>query len=133
VVFHFSKGSLRKTTPEAVEKVIEQTLSEHGSTGSVETAKTSRAVTAPLERKTGNGSSEAPPPPSAAAPAPAPDDDTSMDEVVVGQTPEQVVAILGPPLAIADLHEKIVYKYRNFKVFFVNGKVSEVRPFRSNE
>jgi len=44
---------------------------------------------------------------------------------------EQVTAILGQPTSIADLHTKIVYFYPNLRVFFVDGKVSEVHRIGS--
>jgi hypothetical protein len=52
-------------------------------------------------------------------------------QVTKGQTMEQVTAILGQPSSIADLHTKIVYFYPNLRVFFVDGKVSEVHRIGS--
>jgi len=45
-----------------------------------------------------------------------------------GQTVEQVIKILGQPLTIADLgSKKAIYIYKDFKVTFKNGKVTEAQ------
>ena len=43
-----------------------------------------------------------------------------------GQTPDQVVAILGKPDEIVELGSKLIYSYRNLKVVFVSGKLSDI-------
>ena len=63
---------------------------------------------------------EAPPPP-ADAPAAAP------PTVELGQTPDQVVAILGQPQKKAKVGTKEIYYYKDLKVTFVNGKVKDVQ------
>ncbi len=66
----------------------------------------------------------APAPPAAepSAPAPAP-----PATVKLGQTVDQVVAILGQPEKSIDLGAKQIYVYKDLKVTFVNGKVSDVQ------
>jgi hypothetical protein len=60
----------------------------------------------------------APPPPPADAPAP---------EIKVGQTKDQVVAGFGQPVRMAKLAgTKEIYFYKDMKVTFTNGKVSNV-------
>jgi hypothetical protein len=56
-------------------------------------------------------------PPAAAAPA-------SVD---VGQTPDQVQAVLGAPARVANLGSKVIYYYNDKKVIFKNGKVTDVQ------
>jgi hypothetical protein len=58
----------------------------------------------------------APPPPPAAAPR----------KIEIGQTIEQVKASFGDPTNIVSLGDKVIYIYKNLKVTFVNGKVSDV-------
>jgi hypothetical protein len=65
---------------------------------------------------------EAPPPPLEAPPPPPAD----PVEVKVGQTPEQVVAALGPPLKKAKTATREIYFYKDLKITFVNGKVKDV-------
>ena len=63
---------------------------------------------------------EAPPAP-IEPPAPPP------AEVSVGQTPAQVVASLGEPAKKAKVGTKDIYFYKDMKVTFVNGKVTDIQ------
>ena len=62
-----------------------------------------------------------PPPPPADQPPPAP------KTISVGQTPEQVIAALGQPEKIVKLAKKETYYYKDLKVIFMAGKVSDVQ------
>ncbi|MGA9071765.1 MAG: hypothetical protein WB424_15985 [Terracidiphilus sp.] len=59
----------------------------------------------------------APPPPPPDAPPP------SID---LGQSKDQVIASSGQPLRVANLGAKTVFYYKDMKVIFTNGKVSNV-------
>jgi hypothetical protein len=59
----------------------------------------------------------APPPPPADAPPPT---------IELGQTMDQVTTGFGQPLRIAKLGVKTIYYYKDMKVTFTNGKVSNV-------
>ncbi|MGA3371762.1 MAG: hypothetical protein ABSC48_08385 [Terracidiphilus sp.] len=67
------------------------------------------------------------------APAPMPDiapppppPDTPPPTISLGQTMDQVTAILGGPLKVANLGGKSIFYYKDMKVTFTNGKVSNV-------
>ncbi len=47
--------------------------------------------------------------------------------IQLGQTVDQVVAILGQPERIANLGSKQIYAYKDLKVTFIDGKVSDVQ------
>lgn len=47
--------------------------------------------------------------------------------VALGQTPDEVTAILGKPKSIVNLGAKQVYSFDNMKVIFLDGKVSDVQ------
>lgn len=47
--------------------------------------------------------------------------------VALGQTPEQVEAIMGKPDNIANLGAKVTYFYKTMKVIFQDGKVADVQ------
>jgi hypothetical protein len=47
--------------------------------------------------------------------------------IALGQTPDEVIAILGQPVAIVDLGAKKIYSYTNLKVTFTGGKASAVQ------
>jgi hypothetical protein len=76
---------------------------------------------------------EAPPPPAAeAAPPPIPPPPPPVDEappktVKVGETKDNVVADFGQPDKIAKVGTKEIYFYKDFKVTFVGGKVTDIQ------
>jgi hypothetical protein len=61
-----------------------------------------------------------PPPPSDAPPPPLP-------TVSLGQTMDQVIAILGQPKSMSKVGIKTIMTYPNLKVVFENGKVKDVQ------
>jgi hypothetical protein len=63
-------------------------------------------------------------PPPIAPPPPPPAD---PKEIKLGQTPDQVVASFGQPDKIIKLPTKQIYIYKDMKVTFVAGKVSDVQ------
>lgn len=83
----------------------------------------------------GQGSQPAPTA-AAAAPAPAPmpeiappppPADTPPPTIALGQTVDQVTASFGQPTRVAKLGAKSIYYYKDMKVTFTNGKVSNVQ------
>ncbi len=64
---------------------------------------------------------DAPPPPPTDAPAPAP------KSVSIGQTKDQVIANFGPPLSTLNGATKTTFVYKDMKVIFVKGKVTDVQ------
>jgi hypothetical protein len=69
------------------------------------------------------------PPPPAPMPEiapPPPPADTPPPTIALGQTENQVTAILGQPLKAARLGAKVIFYYKDMKVTFTNGKVSNV-------
>lgn len=48
------------------------------------------------------------------------------DRITPGQTVEQVTTLLGQPSRIVDVGAKKVYIYADFKITFVDGKVTAV-------
>jgi hypothetical protein len=75
----------------------------------------------------------APAPPPAAAPAPAPMQEIApppppadAPTISIGQTKAQVTATFGQPLKTAKVGAKEIYYYKDMKVTFTNGKVSDV-------
>ena len=64
----------------------------------------------------------------AAAPADAPAAPAAPPATVeIGQTPDQVTAILGQPDKIINLGPKQIYVYKDLKVTFVKGKVTDAQ------
>jgi hypothetical protein len=71
---------------------------------------------------------ESAPPDAAAPPAqPAEEPAAPPKTIALGQTKDQVVAILGKPQKIVNLGPKEMYFYPDMKVIFINGKVTDVQ------
>jgi hypothetical protein len=60
--------------------------------------------------------------PGAIPPAPA----AAPKTIALGQSIDDVTAILGPPVTVVDLGPKKIYRYKDMKVSFKDGKVSDV-------
>ena len=121
-------GALMPTPDEAlklVAEVITVAPSDDDKSGDKKDAapqggqqQTSAPVQAPAPAVT-----EAAPPPLVPPPPPAPD----PVEVSEGQSPDQVVAAMGPPLKKFKTGAKEVYTYKDVKITFVNGKVKDIQ------
>ena len=68
----------------------------------------------------------APPAPMAAIAPPPPPADAPPPTIAIGQTKDQVTAAFGQPTRAAKLGVKEIYYYKDMKVTFTNGKVSNV-------
>jgi hypothetical protein len=66
----------------------------------------------------------APPPPPPDAPAAPAAPPTTLG---LGMTIDQVVAILGQPLRVANLGNKQIYSFKELKVTFVDGKATDIQ------
>src|ERR1700691_416208 len=107
VVFQFPKGSLANASAGGVEDTIGQVLqisSDDAQGGGDQGA------------QQGGGQQ-----PAAAAPAAEP---ASIDK---GMTTDQVQAAMGKPDKIVNLGAKTIYYYKDMKVIFLSGKVSDVQ------
>lgn len=68
----------------------------------------------------------APSAPMAAIPPPPPPADAPPPTIAIGQTKDQVTAAFGQPTRVAKLGAKEIYYYKDMKVTFTSGKVSNV-------
>jgi hypothetical protein len=68
------------------------------------------------------GGTASTPPPSAKIPTPP----TAPATITRGQSIDQVTASLGTPAVVIDMGPKKVYKYKDMKITFNDGKVSDV-------
>lgn len=113
VLFKFPKGFLPTADVKDVAKVVEEVFAiDMG--GPPVAARTNEPPPTPM--------AEPPPPP---LPPPA-EPQAPPKTIEVGQTVEQVVAALGQPVKIVKLASKEMYFYKDLKITFVNGKVSDV-------
>jgi hypothetical protein len=59
-----------------------------------------------------------------APPPPPPADPKSIEN---GMTKDQVVAIMGQPISTAKVGTKEIYTYKDLKIIFINGKMTDAQ------
>lgn len=126
VIFQFAKGTLAAKSPPEVEDVIAQLFQidngDQGGNGNDQQQGNDQGNGQGGGGGQGGGQGgggrgqaqqQAPPP--------------EPQQIEKGQTPDQVKASLGPPDKIVNLGAKQIYVYKDLKVTFMNGKVSDVQ------
>ncbi|MGB8012806.1 MAG: hypothetical protein WCF68_14425 [Terriglobales bacterium] len=120
VVFQFPKGTLANTSPSQVEDTIAGLLALDDSGNSNDQGNNNNNQQGGNDQQGNNqgGGGQAQqqqgPPPEPA-------------QIEKGQTPDQVKAAIGVPDKIINLGAKQIYVYKDIKVTFINGKVSDVQ------
>jgi hypothetical protein len=110
IVFQFAKGYLETAGVSKVEDTIAQVLSIDDSANQPQQAQDPQA-----DQAQPNSQPEPEPPPA------------QTQTIELGQTIVQVTAALGKPEKIVNLRSKQIYVYKDLKITFVNGKVSDVK------
>jgi len=112
LIFQFAKGYMATASPPQVMDVIAQVFTIDDSSGGD-------------QQGGGNGppgnqaqGAQGGPPPNQPPPPP--------QTIQLGQTTDEVVAVLGQPEKIVNLGAKKIYVYKDLKVTFLKGKVSDV-------
>jgi hypothetical protein len=105
VAFHFPKGYLESADVGQVMDVINQVLPPENASGDAQQSQDSQG-----QQQQGGQQEQAPP-----------------QTIQAGQTIDEVVATLGKPEKIVNLGAKQMYVYKDLKVTFMNGKVSDVQ------
>ena len=123
VIFQFAHGTLATTSPSTVEDTISGLLNIDDSASSGDQGGNNQqggqqqgGQQGGNDQQGGGGQAQQP----AAPPA----EPAQIDK---GQTPDQVKAALGNPDKIINLGTKMIYVYKDIKVTFLNGKVSDVQ------
>jgi len=112
VNFQFAKGTLRNTSVSQVEDTIGQVLAID-SGGDSQQQGNQGAQNQDSNQGGGQAQQQGPPP--------------EPQQIEKGQTPAQVKAALGNPDKIVNLGAKQIFVYKDLKVTFLNGKVSDVQ------
>ena len=116
VAFQFPKGYLANADPGQISDLIEQVLSvDTGGDASQQQQGQQGQDAQQQQQQQGQDAQQQP-----AAPAQPP------PTIQLGQTTDEVIAIMGQPDKIVDLKTKQIYVYKDLKVTFVKGKVSDV-------
>jgi hypothetical protein len=112
VSFEFAKGSLATIDPMQVEDAIDQVFTiDNGQNGGQQDQQSNAQ---PQDQP-----QQAPPQQQAPPPEPA--------SIQLGMTVDQVEAALGAPDKKVTLGAKIIYVYKDLKVTFTNGKVTDAQ------
>lgn len=120
VIFQFPKGTLANTSPSQVEDTIAGLLAIDDSGGDQGGQQGGNGNGNGNDQQGGNqqggggGQAQQAPPP-------------EPQQIEKGQTPDQVKAALGTPDKIVNLGSKQIYVYKDLKITFLNGKVSDVQ------
>jgi hypothetical protein len=116
-------GFLTSTDLKQVKKVVGEVLAfpEDAATGQTQQGSQTKQIPATPD------SPQSSFPPIAPPPSPGQEQTAAPVSIAIGQTPEQVKAAMGPPDRDVKLGSKEIYSYKNLKVTFVDGKVSDVR------
>ena len=112
VSFEFPKGSLATADPMHVEDTISEVLSLDNANGGQQN-QDQNAQQGQQQDQQQPAQQQAPPPEPAS--------------IQMGMTVDQVEAALGPPEKKVTLGAKIIYVYKDLKVTFTNGKVSDAQ------
>ena len=119
VVFVFPKGTLANASAGDVENTIGQLLAISDDSQQQDSQQQNQGG---QDQQQGGGQQDQP---AAQAPAPAPAaEPASIDK---GMTTDQVQASLGKPDKIVNLGTKQIWVYKDLKVTFLSGKVSDVQ------
>jgi hypothetical protein len=112
-------------TPDEALKLVREVVTVAPSDDAKDEAKQEPSSAQGGQRSPASAAEAAPPP---IAPPPPPADDVAATPTVsLGQTPEQVIAILGQPLRKAKAGTRDLYFYKDMKVTFLNGKVKDIQ------
>lgn len=130
VQFAFPKGSLAKASAGDIEDTIGQLLaisddSQQDQSGAQSDQGAQGGQDQPAAQSD-QGAAQPAAQPAVQQPAPAPAAPAEPATIAKGQTTDQVQSSLGKPDKIVNLGAKQIWVYKDLKVTFMNGKVSDV-------
>jgi len=132
--FQFPKGAVKTADLAAADAVISQVFkiqppddnaNAQQPAGNAQQA--APANNAPAQAPAPAPVADAPPPPIPPPPPPADEPPAPPKSIDLGQTKDQVIAAFGQPLRTAKVGTKEIFFYKDLKVTFTGGKVSDVQ------
>ncbi len=124
VVFQFPKGSLANAQAGQVEDMIGQVLSISTDDSAQQDQGGQQQSGDQGQQQGGGGQAQG----GQQQAAPAPEQPAAEPQSIEkGMTPDQVEAAIGKPDKKVNLGTKVIYVYKDLKVTFINGKVSDVQ------
>jgi hypothetical protein len=128
--FQFPKGTVGSADLAAADAVITQVFKIQPPDDTNADAKAAPAAAAPAAAPAAaepQQQADAPPPPIAPPPPPPDEPAAPPKSIDLGMTKDQVVANFGQPQRTAKVGAKEIYFYKDLKVTFTGGKVSDVQ------
>ena len=122
VDFHFPAGYLEKADVTKVEDTLAEVFAIDNSSSGADSQQGGDQQAGGQQDQSGAQQGQQAGQPQGQAPAAA-----APPQIQLGQSIDDVVAALGQPEKIVDLGAKKIYVYKDLKVTFVNGKVSDVQ------
>ncbi len=119
VVFQFARGYLEKASVGEVEDTIGQVFAISGDDQQGQNQGDAAANQQEQQQQAGQQPQSAPPPQQQQQAEP--------QTIQLGMTTDQVQAVLGSPEKVFNLGTKQIYVYKDVKVTFLSGKVSDVQ------
>ncbi len=123
VVFQFAKGTLANTSPSQVEDTIAGLLAIDDSGGDQNNNQGNNNG----QQGGGNGNDQGNNQGGGGGGQAQQQQQQEPQQIEKGQTPDEVVAAIGQPDKKINLGPKQIYVYKDIKVTFLNGKVSDVQ------
>src|SRR5208283_5891725 len=124
IVFQFPKGTLATTNPSQVEDAIAGLLAIDDSANSNDQGNNNQQGGQGQGQGNGQGNDQGN---NQGGGGGGQQQQAPPEQIEKGQTPDQVVAAIGQPDKIINLGAKQIYVYKDIKVTFINGKVSDVQ------
>ncbi len=129
--FQFPKNTVGSADLAALDQTISQVFKiappDDTNADAKQPANAAPAAGAPAAAAPAAAVADAPPPPIAPPPPPPDEPVAPPKSIELGQTKDQVVANFGQPERTAKVGAKEIYFYKDLKVTFTGGKVSDVQ------
>ncbi|HTW67757.1 MAG TPA: hypothetical protein VME17_24245 [Bryobacteraceae bacterium] len=128
----FPKGTVKKANLAEADAVIAEVLKiqppdDANAQNNAAPAGAPAAAPAPAAAAAPAQAQDAPPPPIAPPPPPVDQPAAPPKSIDLGQTTDQVISSFGQPLRTAKVGNKEIFFYKDLKVTFVGGKVTDVQ------
>jgi len=128
--FQFGKGTVKTADLAAADAMISQVFKiqpPDDNANAQQPAANAQQAAPAAQAPAAAPVADAPPPPIPPPPPPADEPPAPPKSIDLGQTKDQVIAAFGQPLRTAKVGAKEIFFYKDLKVTFTGGKVSDVQ------
>jgi hypothetical protein len=125
--FEFAKGTLATADLPQIQPILDQAIVIAPAAADASAPAQAPAPAAPAPAAVAPPAPVAPPEPAMAPIAPPPPPPADPKSIENGMTKDQVVAIMGQPISTAKVGTKEIYTYKDLKIIFINGKMTDAQ------